>query len=147
VKATDEILSSIDGRLVELSREIAVLEAARTALGTPAAPAPALAAVRKPAARRAAAPRARATRRTGVIVPAGKLEAVLLAGGDLSTTTIADQTGGDRDQVLTLLRELEAAGRVLRVGEKRGTRWHVVTDEERVERRAAELAAQSRTGG
>jgi hypothetical protein len=49
--------------------------------------------------------------------------------------------------VLVLLRELEAAGRVRRSGQRRGTRWHAITDEERIAERAAELAALSKPTG
>jgi len=48
-----------------------------------------------------------------------------------------------RDRVLTALRELEAAGRVRRSGQRRSTRWHAITDEERIQKRAAELAGRS----
>jgi DNA-binding GntR family transcriptional regulator len=81
-----------------------------------------------------------------VIVAAGKLESLLGAsGGDgLTTSSLAAETGGDADQIRTLLRELEDAGRVRRSGQRRGTRWHPVTDDDLVAQRAAQLAAQSR---
>jgi hypothetical protein len=46
--------------------------------------------------------------------------------------------------VLTLLRELETAGRIRRTGQRRGTRWHAITDEDRIRDRAAELARRRR---
>jgi hypothetical protein len=46
--------------------------------------------------------------------------------------------------VLSLLRELEAAGRVRRTGQRRSTRWHAFTDEDRIRERAAQLAARSK---
>jgi predicted transcriptional regulator len=82
-----------------------------------------------------------------VVVPAGKLVTVLAAGDGLSTAELADQTGGDRQQLLTLLRELEASGQVRRSGERRNTRWHAITDEDRIAARVAELEAQSRQAG
>jgi hypothetical protein len=60
----------------------------------------------------------------------------------MTTSALAEQTGGNRDQILTLLRELEAAGRIRRTGQRRGTRWHAITDEDRIQARAAELAAR-----
>ena len=91
---------------------------------------------------------ARTPRRTAAdVVPAGKLEA-LLARSDgstgLSAAELTEQAGGARDQVLTLLRELEASGRVRRSGQRRGTRWHAITDEDRIAARAAQLESQSR---
>jgi hypothetical protein len=43
-----------------------------------------------------------------------------------------------------MLRELEQAQRVRRTGQRRATRWHAVTDEDRTRERAAELASRSR---
>jgi hypothetical protein len=85
-------------------------------------------------------------RRSVEVVPAGKLELLLSGTSGLTTSELADRASGDRDQVLVLLRELEAAGRVRRTGERRGTRWHVITDEDRIRERAAELAALSERG-
>jgi hypothetical protein len=145
MSATSDIVESIDARLEALAREIEALGAARAALdggasdgGTephpPTAPP-------KPRATR----RRRARRKGGTeVVPAGKLELLLAESDGLTTTALAEQANGDRDQVLTLLRELEAAGRIRRSGERRSTRWHVITDEDRIAQRAAELAAQSR---
>jgi hypothetical protein len=96
---------------------------------------------RKPARRRA---RAKADR-TVEVVPAGKLELLLSDTGGLATSALAVRANADRDQVLTLLRELETAGRVRRTGQRRATRWHAITDEERIQERAAELAARSRS--
>jgi DNA-binding IclR family transcriptional regulator len=65
-------------------------------------------------------------------VPSGKLELLLSNGEGLTTTALAERANGDRDQVLMLLRELEATGRVRRTGAQRGTRWYAITDEERI---------------
>jgi cell division septum initiation protein DivIVA len=94
---------------------------------------------RKPARRRA---RAKADR-TVKVVRAGKLELLLSDTGGLATSALAQRANADRDQVLTLLRELEMAGRVRRMGQRRATRWRAITDEERIRERAAELAARS----
>jgi hypothetical protein len=79
------------------------------------------------------------------VVPAGKLELLLSDTGGLATSAVAERADADRDQVLALLRELERAGRVRRTGQRRATRWHAITDEERIQERAAELAARSRS--
>jgi membrane protein involved in colicin uptake len=91
-----------------------------------------------PKSRSRATRRAKSAKRTDV-VPAGKLVSLLGAGGGMSTADLVGQTGGDRQQLLTLLRELEAAGEVRRSGERRNTRWHVITDEDRIAARVAEL--------
>jgi hypothetical protein len=147
MKTTQQIVDSIDTRLRELNQEIETLDAARTALGperesrtTPRARTSAPAKTRKPARRRA---RAKAAR-SGDVVPAGRLELLLSENGGLTTSALAEQTNGNRDQVLTLLRELEAAGKIRRTGQRRGTRWHAITDEDRIRERAAELARRRR---
>jgi hypothetical protein len=64
----------------------------------------------------------------------------LLAENDgLTTSAIAERAGLGRDQALTLLKELEARSEVRRSGQRRGVRWHAITDEDRIRERAAEL--------
>jgi hypothetical protein len=160
------ILDSIENRLRKLNQEIDTLTAARSALdareteparrpraqasGAAAATAPATAPAaggrgsgrgpnQRPRSRRRAKPRAGTE-----VVPAGRLEALLSENGGLTTSALAERTNGDRDQVLTLLRELETAGRIRRTGQRRSTRWHVITDEDRIRERAAELASRRR---
>jgi hypothetical protein len=151
MRTTQDIVDSIEIRLRELNQEIQTLTAARSALetddarpSTPAAPvaaAPAAAPARP--ARRRSRRRARGAAATEVI-PAGRLELLLSENGGLTTSVLAERTNGDRDQVLTVLRELEAAGRVRRSGQRRSTRWHAITDEDRIQARAAELAGRRR---
>jgi hypothetical protein len=156
---TQTILDSIENRLRALNQEIDTLTAARSALDHPEA-GPARrggrtrAVVARPADTPAASPKAatparrtRSRRRPkarvgGEVVPAGRLEALLSENGGLTTAALAEQTNGNRDQVLTLLRELETAGRIRRTGQRRSTRWHAITDEDRIRERAADLAAR-----
>ena len=141
MRTTEAIVDSIENRLRELNQEIESLTAARTALDgredAPVASAP-------PARRKSRARRARRSTRAVEVVPAGRLELLLSENGGLTTSALAQRTNGDRDQVLTLLRELETAGRIRRSGQRRSTRWHAITDEDRIRERAAELAARSR---
>lgn len=106
-----------------------------------ASPRPSPSKRRKPARRRAPAK----ADRTEKAVPAEKLELLLSDTGGLATAALAERANADRDQVLTLLRGLERAGRVRRTGQRRATRWHAITDEERIQERAAELAARTRS--
>ena len=147
MKTTQDIVDSIEIRLRELNQEIQSLTAARSALETEAAGAstrvaPAAAAPAR-AVRRRSRRRARGAAATDA-VPAGRLELLLSENGGLTTSVLAERTNGDRDQELTLLRELEAAGRVRRSGQRRSTRWHAITDEDRIQARAAELAGRRR---
>ena len=137
MRTTEEIVESIDNRLRELHDEIKTLGAARVALGereNASSPPPPAAVTRRP----------RRARRQSTAVPADRLEALLSGNGGLTTSALAEEAGGDRDHVLRLLRELESAGRVRRTGQRRATRWHTITDEDRIRERAAELAARSR---
>ncbi len=135
---TTDIVASIDRRLTQAEAEIAQLEGAREALldGGPAvAPTPRRR-PRKPA-------RTKQVRRAYAVVPAGKLTALLDGSDGMSTPELAKATDGKPDQILSLLRDLEQAEQIRRTGQRRGTRWHLITDEDRVAARAAELAAQS----
>jgi GTP-sensing pleiotropic transcriptional regulator CodY len=80
-------------------------------------------------------------------IPADGLESLLSENGGLTTSALAERTGENRDHVLTLLRELETAGRIRRTGQRRGTRWHAITDEDRIRERAAELEATRKRRG
>jgi hypothetical protein len=97
--------------------------------------------VRKPVRRSARASGGRSVE----VVGAGNLERLLSDTGGLATSELADRVDADRDRVLTMLRELEMAGRVRRTGQRRSTRWHTITDGERIQERAAELAARSKS--
>jgi len=86
----------------------------------------------------------RAGSRRPRVLLAAQLEQILRESSDgLSTAAIAAKGNADPTQVLILLRELEKTGQVRRTGERRGTRWHVVTDEDRIAQRAAELESRS----
>lgn len=175
MRTTQEIVTSIDNRLRELSDEIKTLDAARVALDgretRPSRRPPTSATNRRSSASRASSqtkasaqskreasadvvsepasrPRRRArttsrpkVRRTSSVITADRLESLLSGNGGLATSALAEQAGGNRDHVLRLLRDLETAGRIRRTGQRRGTRWHAITDEDRIRERASELEA------
>jgi hypothetical protein len=129
-----DIVTKIERRLADAHAEIAHLEGARVALlnGSQAAPA------RKP---RAARRKPAAVKYE--VVPAGKLTALLAGSEGMRTAELAKAANGARAQVLALLKEQETAGEVRRSGTRAATRWHVITDEDRIAARATELTAQS----
>lgn len=174
MRDTEEVIKAIDGHLKQLADEITALQTARSALSTgmarparprkPAArrrrarPAPAAPDANAPTEAQAAVPtpdetpasvatptRPRRSRKPRTRVTPDQFEALLGAGEGLTTADLAQQSGANRDQVLTLLRDLEAAGQIRRTGQRRSTRWHLITDEDRIAQRAAELTAQSTT--
>jgi hypothetical protein len=155
----DQIRESIEARIAELKTEITALQAARAALhrerevsaAAAASPVPST----KPAGR---PPKPRAPKRTKAaksakpveVLLAGKLEAMLGEAEDgLSAITISKRSNASYNQVLELLRTLDSAGQVRRTGTRRTSRWRLVTDEERIAERAAELERRSlaRSGG
>lgn len=138
---TTELEQTIQDRLDVLHREMALLEVARDQLQGDGSGS-AQPTVSRPAAVRRTR-RAR-RRRSGEAVPASKLEGLLAEHSGITTTALAELANGGRDQVLGVLRELEAAGLARRIGQRRGTRWHAITDEDRVAARAAELERQSK---
>ena len=136
-----QLIQSIDGRIDQLNSDIASLEAARSALRVNGAAPPTSSTVEsspKPKQRR---------RRTRARKPvtADAAEQLLTNSHGLTTTALAEQAGADRDHMLALLRELEQARRIRRTGQRRATRWHAITDEDRIRERAAELAARSKS--
>jgi hypothetical protein len=79
-------------------------------------------------------------RRGGVAVSTETLEQLLAdTSAGLSANAIAQQVGAGYNRTLTLLRELEAAGQVRRSGSRRSTVWRLITEEEHIALRAAEL--------
>jgi hypothetical protein len=130
-----QIVDAIDGRLDALQHDITALQDAWNALGGAAVSS------RRPAANRNR--RTRTRRKASEGVSARKLERLLSENGGTTTSALAKLANAGSDQVLALLRELEAAGNARRTGQRRGTRWHAVTDEDRINERAAELATRS----
>ena len=89
---------------------------------------------------RTGSPAARTTRRGTRPLGQEELERILGdAKSGLSASTIADQAGAGYQPTLTLLRELEAKGAVRREGSRRSTRWRLLTDEDWIAERTAEL--------
>jgi hypothetical protein len=66
-----------------------------------------------------------------------RLLADLPAG--VSANAVAKQAGAAYSGTLRLLHELEVAGQVRRSGARRSTVWQLITDEDRIAQRAAEL--------
>lgn len=78
----------------------------------------------KPAAAQRTA-RRRNRRATGAeVVPAGKIESLLGRTDGITTSELARETNGGHEQILSLLKELEQAGKAHRSGTRRSTRWH-----------------------
>lgn len=127
-----DLVANIDSRIANARQEIDQLEGARRALVTNQQSA-------QPRRIRKASSQPKPQ-----VVPAGKLTALLADSEGMSTSELAKATNGKADQILGLLRELEEADQVRRTGERRGTRWHLITDEDRISARAAELAKRSR---
>ncbi|MGZ6589514.1 MAG: hypothetical protein ACXVHX_35265 [Solirubrobacteraceae bacterium] len=100
---------------------------------------------RKRSTRKAVAKRTRRPR-AGMAVGAETLERVLATtSSGLSANVIAEQAGAGYTAILKLLHELEAAGEVRRSGSRRSTAWRLITDEERIAERAAELERRRST--
>ena len=69
-----------------------------------------------------------------------RLERLLAdASSGLSAGALAERAGASYNRVLALLRELEGSGRVRRTGNRRTTLWLVITDQDRIAQRVAEL--------
>ena len=142
----DQLITSIDNRIGELNREITSLQDARSALvanGSAASTTRQTAAVPTRPPRRRARARRKPARKTAVLL-AETAERMLAESDGLTTAALAGQAEANHDQVLALLRDLETARRVRRTGQRRSTRWHAITDEDRIAERAAQLAGRRR---
>lgn len=127
---------------VKRTRAAATAAPAAAAPATAAAPAPAAAPAAPAPRKRKAAPKKAAK----AVVPLEKLLKVVGDKPGMTTTAIAKETGGDQSVLLELLKESEQKGEVRRQGQRRATSWYLVTDEDRIAARAAQIAAQSKVG-
>jgi hypothetical protein len=91
----------------------------------------------------AAAKRVARARKPRKLDSEGLLALLEQEAGGLSAASIAERANASYNQVLELLRDRERAGDVRRSGSRRSTTWRVITDEERIAARAAELAARA----
>ena len=108
----------VDG-IAELEADIERLRAAIAVLDDGAA-------ASKPSSK-PSAPRRRSRRRSApatVVVPTGKIASLLKSTDGITTAELARQTNGGHEQILSLLKELEADGKAHRSGTRRSTRWH-----------------------
>lgn len=134
-----QLRDSIEARLSELGDEIAALEAARAVLQGDSSPPDAARGIGG-AARGIVRATARSAGEPVEVLLAGRLEAILREAGDgLSASAISKRSNARYGQVLGLLRELEDGGQVRRTGTRRTSLWRLVTDEDRIAERTAEL--------
>ena len=115
---TTELRTKLVQGIQELESDLGRLRAALAALdggSSSSKPAP-----------ESSAPRRRSRRRNQgtEIVPAGKIESLLEANDGITTAELARQTNGGHEQILSILKELEQAGKAHRSGTRRSTRWH-----------------------
>ena len=134
-----DIVTNIDQRLADIDAELTHLNGARTAL----IDAPASEVSPKPRQPRRARRTATATASYDV-APAATLIARLSGSAGMSTRELARVANADPAHVLASLKEQEDTGQVRRSGTRAATRWHVITDEDRIAARVAELEAGSR---
>lgn len=90
--------------------------------------------------RRRASAKTTPRKRSVSSLPVEQLERLLAdASSGLSAGAIATQAGVGYSRVLARLRELEASGEVRRTGARRSTLWLLITEEDRIAQRTAEL--------
>jgi hypothetical protein len=145
MSATEEIRQLIEGRLRAIEAEVGSLNDTLKRLDATGEPSPTRSNGRARAKRPPnPAPARSGSRRPPAPVTAESLERVLNEANGISAGELAERIGTDRIRVLARLKQLEARGDVRRTGERRATRWYVVTDEDRIRERAAELERRSR---
>jgi hypothetical protein len=80
------------------------------------------------------------------VVPLGKILQLLTGPEGQTTSALAKTTGGDQSRILVLLKEAEADDKVKRSGERRATRWHLVTGDSKPAARVDGRHASSHPG-
>jgi phage shock protein A len=112
-----ELRTKLAQSIEELESDLVALRSALAALDASERSA-------RPTAEQRAA-RRRSRRAPGAeIVPAGKIESLLARTDGITTAELARQTNGGHEQILSILKELEQAGKAYRSGTRRSTRWH-----------------------
>jgi hypothetical protein len=162
VSALQSAQAALNGRGATAATTTAATTTAATTTAAPTTAAPttgdgdgagsASATPGKPSAKSAGLRRRPRTRRrtkpAAGVLTAGGVETMLRDAPDgLSAVTIAKRSGAGYNQVLGLLRERERAGVVRRTGTRRSTLWRLITDEERIAERAAELERRMAKAG
>jgi CRP-like cAMP-binding protein len=151
MSATQAIRELIETQLDEIDHEVASLRDALRRLDDSVTAAPIQrgdyqgdkggteSRVRDPRPRLTRRPKTRpANRRAGADVV--NMQRLVAEHEGLTTARIAERAGLTRDRALAQLKELESRGELRRTGQRRGVRWHAITDEDRIRERAAELA-------
>lgn len=133
----EELVKSIDERIGDIEREVSRLEDARSALladgSLSRAPS-----TRKPRAARST-PKSRGA---SARLPDELHQILAQSERGMTTAALAKAANAERTRVLGVMRQMESAGGVKRTGIRRGTRWHAITSEEKIQRRAAEVAGR-----
>jgi hypothetical protein len=89
----------------------------------------------------------RARRRTAPPIAAAIEQLLSARDTGLSARAIAGQATANYAATLSLLRELEVSGQVRREGAPRTTAWRLITDEDRIAQRVAELERPTAPSG
>lgn len=131
---TIDLRTLLETRIKEAEADIQKLRAALNAINEP--PSAPASRTRRAAIHTASKPQPKA-------IPFRKLMKVITEQPGITTTTLAKETSGDQRAILALLKEHEDS-QVRREGERRATRWFVITEENQVAARARELAARPR---
>jgi hypothetical protein len=141
----EEVIAAIEQRIAAAQAEIASLEVARSVLAGVGALAGKAPGRRQPEIGGAARPRSRSAMRqrrpgrpSGADVAALKRLLSEVDGG-LSGSALAELVGVPPATIRAQLRELERSGEVRSAGERRGRRWTLVTDDDRIAQRVAEV--------
>ena len=114
---SSELRTKLVQGIQELESDLDRLRAALAALDGGSSPS-------KPAEPGGSRRRSRRRNHGSEVVPAGKIESLLAASDGITTAELARETNGGHEQILSLLKELEQAGKAHRSGTRRSTRWH-----------------------
>jgi predicted Rossmann fold nucleotide-binding protein DprA/Smf involved in DNA uptake len=138
-----QVIEQLKAQLAETEADAQRLRTAIEALEGSVATSPAPARARRSARGRATRQRT-SNGRTGKVALTPDVVVKLVTPEGVPARDIRSQVNGSDNQVLKVLKDLESEGKVKRTGQRRATKWHLVTENGRSAARAAKPTRRAR---
>jgi predicted Rossmann fold nucleotide-binding protein DprA/Smf involved in DNA uptake len=138
-----QVIEQLQAQLAETEADAQRLRTAIAALEGSAASTPAPSRGRRSARGRATRQRT-SNGRTSKVALTPDVVVKLVTPEGVPAREIRSQVNGSDNQVLKVLKDLESEGKVKRTGQRRATKWHLVTENGRSATRAAKPTRRAR---
>ena len=138
-----QVIEQLRAQLSETEADAQRLRTAIEALEGSVESSPAPPRVRR-SARRATRPRSSNGRSAGKVALTPDVVVNLVTPEGVPARDIRSKVNGSDNQVLKVLKDLESEGKIKRTGQRRATKWHLVTENGRSATRAAKPTRRAR---